>query len=160
MQHRELRAQSLFRTCHADIPAHQRVHPHLSYRETQWKMILHQVQQQREGGVRAVEHWGTSCKIPQKPITKIKMRTSIEHGEPVARSARMVGGTHWTFCGRRRFCFEWSTRKHHSWTAPSRTFDKSGIEQAQHIYSLPERPKLRSLHEDQNYKSSWQKTHW
>ena len=38
--------------------------------------------------------------------------------------------------------------------------ERSGIGQTQHIYSLPEWPKLRHPYEDQDNKGSLQKTHW
>ena len=37
---------------------------------------------------------------------------------------------------------------------------KSSIEEAQFFHSLPERPKLRSVQENQEYKGSMQDTHW
>ena len=54
------------------------------------------------------------------------------------------------------------------WDAPASSFSwisfraarKSGIGQAQYLYSLPEGPKLRHLHEDQDHQGSLQKTHW
>ena len=64
---RRLTYLSLFRTCQSDLPASLRVHPQHRFRRTQWKMIFHQVQQPHDVGIRRVEHWRTSCKIPQKP---------------------------------------------------------------------------------------------
>ena len=40
------------------------------------------------------------------------------------------------------------------------TSKKSGIEEAQYLYSLPERTKLRSVQENQDYKGSLQEAHW
>ena len=51
------------------------------------------------------------------------------------------------------------TREFFSWTI-FRTYEKCGFGKAQHSYSLPERPKLRDLPEDQNHKGPVQKTHW
>ena len=78
---RRMLCLALFQACQPDFPARLRVRLQHRYRRTQRQMILHQVQQPHEVGVRAVEHWGTSCKMPKKPKTKITMRTSIEHGE-------------------------------------------------------------------------------
>ena len=47
--------------------------------------------------------------------------------------------------------------------APATSFRagrKSGIGQAQYLYSLPEGPKFRYLLENQGYEGSLQKTHW
>ena len=51
------------------------------------------------------------------------------------------------------------TRKNFSWTI-FRTYEKCGFGWAQHLYSLPERPKLWDLPEDQSNKGSVQKTYW
>ena len=89
-----------------------------------------------------------------------KRRHRWSTGKPVAWSAGMVGGIHWWSDGTRSFCTKWRTHKHLSWTASSGTSDESDIGQAQHFYAFPERPKVRSLQEDQIYKGPSQKTHW
>ena len=78
---RRMLCLALFQACQANLPASLRVHLQHRYRRTQRQMVLHQVHQPHEVEVRAVEHWGTSCKMPQKPNTQITMRTSMEHGE-------------------------------------------------------------------------------
>ena len=52
-----------------------------------------------------------------------------------------------------------SIRKFTAWDAwcfRFGTFCKSGIEEAQYLYSLPEKPKRRNLQENQNYQGSLQ----
>ena len=51
------------------------------------------------------------------------------------------------------------TRKFFSWII-LRACEKCGFGSTQCFYSLPERPKLRDLSEDQNHKSPVQNTHW
>ena len=156
---RRVTCLSLFQACQTDFPARLRVHPQHRNRRTQCEMVPRHVQQSHKVGVNAVGHWETSGEIPKKPKTK-KKATSMEHGKPVAWSAGMVGGIHWWSDGTRSFCTKWRTHKHLSWTASSGTSDESDIGQAQHFYAFPERPKVRSLQEDQIYKGPSQKTHW
>ena len=71
---------SLFRACQPHLPA-SRVHPQHRCRRTPCEMILRQVQQPHEVKVHTVEHWETSCEIPQKP--KTHMDSDGERGSPL-----------------------------------------------------------------------------
>ena len=69
-------------------------------------------------------------------------------------SARVVTGVH-SKCRRRMSVgFKGHTRKHFSWFWLGTSY-KIGIEEAQYLYSLPEKPKLRSMQENQDHKGSF-----
>ena len=74
---------------------------------------------------------------------------------PSARSFRMVGAVHRESRRYRNAC----TRSRFSRLRFGTSYE-SGILEAQSLYSLPERHKLWNLQENQDDKSSLQKTHW
>ena len=51
-------------------------------------MIPRRAKQTHKVGVNAVEHWETRCEIRTKPKTKIKMATTIRHGETCCATCR------------------------------------------------------------------------
>ena len=79
-------------------------------------------------------------------------------GKPVARFTRVVRGV------QRKSQRQWSgikghTRTHFSWLRFG-TAHKSGIQDAQCLYSLPKRTKLRSTQENQDYKRFQKLSKW
>ena len=83
-----------------------------------------------------------SHEILQKPKTKMKMRTPYQYRQ--------------TRKSRRWKCW---ARKHFSWLLFGKSY-KSGIKETQYLCSLPERQRLRSVQENQDYKDPLQETHW
>ena len=156
MPHGRLTYLSLFRTCHLDLPASLRVHPQHRFRRTQWKMIFHQVQQPHDVGIRTVEHWRTSCKIPQKPKPTIKMSTSIEY-----RESRCDDLPEWLAEFTDNFVDEEVSAS--SEAPPSISREPRHQEPSVKVVSgkhsiLTRFPKDRNW--DQNYNNSLQKTRW
>ena len=97
-------------------------------------------------------NWRDSPKTQDK-MCKKGHQSSL--GRPVARSSRMVGGVHrWS-----RRCRSACTCTHFPWLRFGTSY-KSGTQAAQYSYSLPKRPKLRSMLANQDGKGSLQKTHW
>ena len=103
--------------------------------------------------------WGNSSRGPAETENPIKNEDHRDRtGKPVVWSARMARRVQGESCG---WQCPWTPRRiqFFSWII-FRAASKSGIGQVQYLYSLPEGPKLRHLPENQNYKSSLQKTHW
>ena len=102
----------------------------------------------------------TSCRRMNQQKTKKKKRRHRDRTEkPVAWSARMVRRIYGESCGWKCSSSKGRNRDFFSWIS-FRAANKSGIGQAQYLYSFPEGQKLRVLHEDQNNEGSLQKTHW
>ena len=146
--------RSLSQDYRLDLPPRLRVHPQHWYRRTQWEMILRQVQQPHEDGVHAFEHWEASCMTPQK--TK-QMRTP--NGYKATCCTMCQNG--WRTSQK----IWWTTECQHHGTHPQallsneiRNLQESGIWETPYLCSLPERPKLRSGQENQDYKGSLQET--
>ena len=77
--------------------------------------------------------------------------------ESFARSSWMVGGVHRQSWGNRDAC----ASTHFSGLRFGTSYESGiKIKEPQYLYSLPKRPKLRSMLANQNYKGSLQKTHW
>ena len=75
---------SLFRSCQPDLPARLRVPPQHRCRRTQCEMILRPSTVTTRTRSKCSRANGEACRtIPQKPKTEIKIRPSIEHGEPI-----------------------------------------------------------------------------
>ena len=118
-----------------------RVPPQYRYRKTQQK-TPRQVQRPHDVGVHAVEHGETCCMIPQKPKTRIKMRTPMQHGTR-----------------RRMICRNGPASISRS-PLPQEPSRKVVSGKHSIFHTLSEGPKLRSMRENENYKGPLQKTHW
>ena len=92
-------------------------------------------------------YWETSCEILQKPETKTKKGHRTRTGRRVARFARVEEGIHRKSSGRRSVSIKGRRNLHE-------------IKEAPYSYSLPKRPKLRRLLENQNDRGSLQKANW
>ena len=93
----------------------------------------------------------------RNPKEKEKEGWQSRFGRPFARFSWVVGGVHRQSRGHRNA----SARTHLSGLRFGTSFESGiKIKEAQFLYSLPERPKLRSLCGNLNDKGSLQKTHW
>ena len=107
--------------------------------------------------IRRVVEWTN-----QNPKTKIKMKTTRENGEDPLCSEipELLQEFRENLVDDRVP----ERRDSHASSSHERSlepvYEKWGFGCSQCLYSLPERPKLRDLPEDQNHKGPVQKTHW
>ena len=94
----------------------------------------------------------------RNPLKKAKKESwQLRFGQPFARPSWVVGGVHRQSRGHGSAC----TRTHFSGLRFGTPYESGiKIKEAQCVYSLPKRPKLRDLLANQDYDCSLQKTHW
>ena len=112
-----------------------------------------------ESSNRAKLRAGTGRPARFNKIPKQKQKGGLQagNGRPLARPSGMVGGVHRQSTGHRSAC----ARTRFSGLRFGTPYESGiKIKEAQFLYSLSKRPKLRSMLADQDDKGSLQKTHW